>query len=313
MPTTMMTSVVDDDDAKANNNASTTATTATTAEENDEDTVLFGSMNADIANALADRIHAAIAQGVESLPLLQATGPLVISIEQSYMRIVDVIEAYGRRNIFTIAHYPPRHRQRILLQATATATTTLQQTNNDDNDDKENATPESPKAEGGDVSSKMKNPESFEYPSKEQIPSPEAISDLDKELSQLHERLQAARKRRNELLVKQQSLEGAKSVASKTMDSLQSLDDSRDVQGPVTAAIMGGQGVQELTREGKQLIAKLDDSKRDRSDDEEEDSHTFQTNVRKKRLSMEEEYREQRRTVDTTLDSLAAVRSLLQK
>lgn len=97
------------------------------------------------------------------------------------------------------------------------------------------------------------------------------------------------------------------------MDSLQSLDDASDVQGPVTAAFMGGKGIQELTQERKQLIAKLDDSKRDRSDDEEEDTQTFQTTVQKKRFSLVEEYREQRRMVDATLDNLAAVRILLQK
>ena len=67
MPT-MMASIVDDEDAKTTN-----STMATRTEENDKDTVLFGSMNADIANALANHIDAAIAQGVESQPLLQAT------------------------------------------------------------------------------------------------------------------------------------------------------------------------------------------------------------------------------------------------
>lgn len=71
MPT-MMASIVDDEDAKAK---ATNSTMATTTEENDEDTVIFGSMNAGIADAVADRIHFAIAQGVESLPLLQATSP----------------------------------------------------------------------------------------------------------------------------------------------------------------------------------------------------------------------------------------------
>ena len=55
MPT-MMASIVDDEDAKATN-----STMATTTDENDKDTVLFGSLNADIADALADHIHAAIA------------------------------------------------------------------------------------------------------------------------------------------------------------------------------------------------------------------------------------------------------------
>ena len=301
------TKAIDYDYADYDNENKSTVT-MTTSPEDDQDTILFGSMNAEIADALADRIRTAIARGVESLPLLQNTEGLIKTIERSYMRIVDVIEAYGSKNVFSIANHPPKRRQRILDAF-------LQKERNDDednnnNNDKENSLPTPSTNLDKNITTPKESTTSFEYPSKDKLPSKEAVSQLEKEVIELQEQLKEARGRRNELLVQKRSLQRAKSVASKTMGSLDSLD--KDIQGPVTAVVMDGQGVQEMTKEGKQLIAKLDESKRDRSD-EEEDEIPVSMPARKKRLGLEEEYREQRRTVETTLEGLAAVRSLLKK
>jgi hypothetical protein len=97
--------------------------------------------------------------------------------------------------------------------------------------------------------------------------------------------------------------------------AVQSLVVTDDVHGPVSKAIAGGQSIQELTREGKQLIKDLDDSKRERSDDEEETSKIQSTKFsKKKRMSLEEEYQQDRKVLDAhDINSLQALQGMLKQ
>jgi hypothetical protein len=125
-------------------------------------------MNADIADALADHIHAAIAlhkawNGIATEPIVHA------------LRIVDVIEAYGRQQIQYLCNC-----SLSTMTLTADSTTSNCATKKNDGE-KENAMPASPKEKGAEVSpKKKKNPESFEYPaeypSQEKIPSPDCLN-----------------------------------------------------------------------------------------------------------------------------------------
>lgn len=274
----------------------------TTIEEADK--LLFGSMNSEIADALAERVRVAIADGVESLPLLtdaaKATA-MAKRIEQIYMLNVDLIEAYGNRNIFTIRHYQPKRRQRILQAYLGEDLLPL---------------PES-KMSSQKPSQTDANEVSQPYPTKEQIPSPEATSALQDELSKLKEQLDEERSKQNQLIAKQKSLQDAIKVSNEAVHSLV-VSSEDNVQEPVSRAISAGKSIQEMTKEGKELMKDLDESKRGRGDDENDGQGIPSTQlpvIKKKRQSLEEEYRTDRMVLgsNNNIQSLQAVRNLLKK
>jgi hypothetical protein len=298
-----MATMIKSEDTSEDTTATPNERTPSAATIENEDELLFGSMNSEIADALADRIHAAVAEGVESLPLLsdkEKAQSLVKSIEQTYMDNVDIMETYGSQNIFTIRPYKPRRRQRILQAC-------LQ-----DLPLKNNHTT-SMKA---DSSSPQEEEAYPEYPSKDEIPSPQETAALQNELCQLKERLDAARLRRNDLLAKEKSLESAIAVSNAAVQSLVVVS-NHQVHEPVAKAVSDGKTMQELTKEGKELIQQLDDSKRERSsEDDENDGIIPRTNLnkKKKRKSLEEEYKLDRQVLQTkNVDSLQALRSMLKK
>lgn len=272
----------------------------------DQDRLLFASMNSDIADALAERVRVAIVDGVENLPLLTDAAKadaLVKRIEKSYMLNIDLIEAYGGRNIFSLRNYNPRRRQRIIQAFLGQDEAPVQESN------------EKNKSQSDDFEVTIEN--TRPYPSKEEIPSPEDTSALQDELVKLKERLDAERLRRNQLLAKQKSLEKAIEISKDAVQSLVVSSES-NVHGPVSKAVSGGKSIQELTKEGKELIKELDETKRDRSDDENEDHGMATTQfqvTKKKRQSLEEEYRADRMVLgaNNSLQSLQALQTLLKK
>jgi hypothetical protein len=321
MTTTTFANVVDSSASVATTTGTTFSTTIdkdiidvnnNNDDDDDEDSILFGSMNAQIADALADRIEVNIHKGVQSLPLLKdptKSKELVDTIHQKYMRNVDVIETYGSRNIFSIQQHPPSRRQRILQAFLSSSGSSSH--------DKEKPTTADTTTTATTTANSQPPSLLSSYPSKDQIPLPHTLAELQLQVQQLQTDLSAARAHRNTLLTSTKSLEVAQRV-SETATAVLPAKFQHNVQGPVTAAVMGGQGVQELTREAQQLLGKLEERKRERSDDdddeEEDDEFEFEKEnpivKKKKRLSLVEEYRQERKVA--TMDSLAAVRRLLK-
>ena len=138
--------------------------------QSNEDEIIFGSMNQKLADTLADRIRDAINRSLETLPLLsdpEKSTYLQETIQEKYMRSVDVIEAYGSRNIFTVRQHPLKHRQQIVAA--------LRQS-----DEKEKL---SGTSTNGNNTSKTKtsaklSKSSFQYPSREDIPSAEDMASI---------------------------------------------------------------------------------------------------------------------------------------
>jgi hypothetical protein len=268
----------------------------TTLEEStmeDVDTVVFGSLNGRIADAFADRIQAALCEGVRSLPLLYEStkgDALLAKLQKSYLKNVDIVEAYGERNIFTLQMYPPKLRQRI--------TRAFLDKDHNSKDSKTSTT-----------ATEFEH-SSYKYPAEEQIPSREQSQSLQDEVQALRAQLKAARLRRNALLVASKSKEMAQQATDQLSASLP-LQELETIHTSVTAAVMGGQGLGQLQEQGQQAVNKMDSSKRERNSPENEEEELV-VPASKKRVSLEEHYREQRQMVDTNLDSLAAVRNLLK-
>jgi hypothetical protein len=267
----------------------------TTLEEStmeDVNTVVFGSLNGRIADAFADRIQAALSEGVQSLPLLYEStkgDALLAKLQKSYLKNVDIVEAYGERNIFTLKMYPPKRRQRI--------TRAFLDENHESKQPKTSST-----------ITTFEN-SSYQYPAEDQIPSQEQSQNLQDELQALRAQLQAARLRRNALLVANTSRKVSHQATDQLSASLP-LQDLDTIHTSVTAAVMGGQGMEQLQEQGKQALNKLENSKRERNNLVEDEELLVPPS--KKRVSLEEHYRGQRQMVDTNLDSLEAVRNLLK-
>jgi hypothetical protein len=325
-----MTSLVDEQEPKRQEAEAQEAPEANNNNNNmEEDSVIFGSINTLLADALADRIDASLAEGVSELPLLSSShintdnneraNQLLKTLQQKYVRNVDLLEIYAGRNIFTLKMFLPRRRQRILHEflhgkaATAAAATT-KDTNNNATEAKQEPT----------ATSSISVSSSYQYPTKDLIPSADAIAQIEQEMQELRSKLKAARLVRNELLVTQKSIEMAQQVSATAADAANSLqqqasdelNNENNVHDSVTAAVMGSTSLEELVKEGKQLMTKLDDSKRERGSDsldEDGDDDVMDSSSKKKRLGLEEHYREDRKTNKITTTSLTSVKSLLKK
>ena len=323
------------------------------SELDDQDAAMFGSMAATIADTLADRIDVALVERISALPLLASSTSsstpeaddtdtssddkecksksdlLLQMLQRKYLKNVDVVEVYAQRHIFSCSMYPPRRRQKIfqayLEQREQQKQGSSTKPGTDDDDDKT-----SPATSGKATSTEDEQPTSA-FPSKDQIPTGQAMENLNNEMVQLQEQLKAARIRRNELIVSCKSIELAEQAVQKSLDSLAQCEKDNDVavnqvHGKVTAALMGHQALEQLGEEGKEMLTKLETRKRERDDDcddENEDPEVFDFNTyaggtgvgsiakRHQKLTLEEEYNEERKQVETNTQSLKAVHKLL--
>ena len=308
--------------AEATTSTTEATSTTTKARNDDEDTILFGTLATRIADAMADRVDVALAEGVASLPLLEGAesipsnsnsnsnnkvDDLLQRLKRCYMKHIDIVEVYAARNIFTISMYPPKRRQRILQEylqfqhpVSLEPSTTSQ------------------REEDESKSTNTVSNTSYQYPTKDQIPSSEDMNHLQEELDMLRKQLQDARRQRNELLVHCQSVELAQSTSQSAISMLKE-HSIENIHNQVTAVIMGGQGLDSLKQEGTKLIQKLDEHKRERGGnndaDNQEDIAPWELPTRKKKKipTLEEHYKDHRRTVDAGLDSLAAVHKFIQR
>ena len=74
------------------------------------DKILFGAMNADMADHLAVCIDKALDQGVSTLPCLDDEKQQTMKglLSKKFMKNVDVVESYCQRNIFTLRQQTPK-------------------------------------------------------------------------------------------------------------------------------------------------------------------------------------------------------------
>jgi hypothetical protein len=327
----------------------TTKTTSSSAKNGlaneDIDTALFGSLNASVADSLTDHIDTALKAGVLTLPLMNddstVTGTrsekLLAALRNVYWRNVDVFEVYAGRNIFSVGMYPPKRRRAI-----------EQLYNSDDNDNDNDAKETSSsatkqkKAPLRDVSASKMNETADDttnstskpnatsttsnsntlYPTPDQIPTAQEMADMTNECEQLREQLWQVQRRRNETVHATNQLEVAEQLADMASSSMQESMDTdgngiEQVHDSVTAAVVGSEGLEQLQATGKELVEKLEQEKRQRSDgddenDDDDDVEMLNASKKKKELTLEERYQEERKTFSNP-ESLANVQRMIQE
>lgn len=351
MATMNMTSAPQDKSETAKTTNTKTTTTSSSPRNGlaneDIDTALFGSLNASMADTLTDRIDTALKTGVATLPLMNDTSTrsekLLSALRNVYWRNVDVFEVYSGRNIFSVGMYPPKRRRAIEQ---------LYNNDNDNDNDNSHDNPEtSPlatkksKTPLQDVSaSKMNetandttnnnnkskpfsgstaNANNKVYPTTDQIPTAQQMADMTAETDGLREQLWQAQRRLSETVQAMNQLEVAEQLvdmASSTMQESTSNGDGgggiEQVHDSVTAAVVGSEGLEQLQATGKELVEKLEQEKRQRSDgDDPENDDDFERLVatkKKKEWTLEERYQEELKSFSNPT-SLSNVQRMIQE
>ncbi|CAJ1936955.1 unnamed protein product [Cylindrotheca closterium] len=258
---------------------------------------LFGSLNSEIADALADYVRKAIIEGVESLPLVtdqEKIFALKQKIEGACMRNIDIMESYGSRNIFTLRNYT-RRRQLHVLHASNPSLREVDMTE-------------------GNTQVILDQSALIILPTSAEMPSLEQMNQLERELVQLKERLNATRLLRNELASKYHGLESAIAVSNVAVTALLEIS-TENVAFPVNQVVSKGKDLRELTNECKEMIHQLGTTKKARNNDVENDEipASMKEQTKRKRLSMEDEYKLDRKVLQSnTVSSLDALRSILR-
>ena len=334
---------------------STNALQETTGTLQEQEAIVFGSntIAEDLADAMAEFVKRSIQSGVESLPLLlqedvvkqqplSKTAALVVDkIQRPYMKYIDVMQAYAERNIFTLRHWPPRRRQRIVVQQ--------QQHLGNPNVSASDASEDQPLAlpvptatlqateaiSSSPSSSSERGSSCLWYPSpQDRMPTQEEMTVLQEDLSHLAKQLQTAKDYRTELLEQCDSLAATRSLTAGAVQALEATDPTM-VATITTTVTMGGQGLQELTREANRVQSELGKRKQQHQnsnnnqddengnnnnneyilDDLEGAGHSSRLpkNNKKRVLTLEEAYFHERQAVETTVENLSSLANRLKQ
>jgi hypothetical protein len=319
----------------------------------DIDTALFGSLNASVADSLTDHIDTALKAGVLTLPLMNddttngtVTGTrsekLLAALRNVYWRNVDVFEVYAGRNIFSVGMYPPKRRRAIeqlynsdgdndndAKEASSSSIKDKKSPLQDVSASKMNETANDtannnskPSATSTNANANTSNSNSNLYPTPDQIPTAQEMADMTNECEQLREQLWQVQRRRNETVHAMNQLEVAEQLADMASSSMQESMDAEgngieQVHDSVTAAVVGSEGLEQLQATGKELVEKLEQEKRQRSDgddenDDDDDVEMLNASKKKKELTLEERYQEERKTFSNP-ESLANVQRMIQE
>lgn len=238
-----------------------------------QDFEVYGKLNTQLADLLAESIEAAISKGVDSLPLLdddcyrgsqsdaKTKSPkerLRETLRYKFVRNVDVLEAYCAHHLFTLRKHPPARRKRIVsvLQGGPQALPVL-----------------SPRDHVSDETSTKK------YPTRSELYTNEDRYKLSEDLSRLKTDLENARKRRNELKAAIAAGGKAETVVDEVVTTVAENAPPETMEENLSKAVEESRTVGQLTEEAKSMTEKLDGIKRGRSSQNtniEEDTFDFE-------------------------------------
>lgn len=292
-------------------------TTTTTRQVNDEDKILFGSTPHVVFGELSDRIDGALIDGASSLPLLPKSSgeqgsqeggdeKIMKLLRKAYFKNIDLVEAYACRNIFSIQSYPPLRRSKI-VQAFLSKNIPLLQNKDPSNNIQINETNET-----------NENTLSYQYPTKEEIPTAAQLQEMEQETNHLRKKLRETRRRRNGLLLRLETLSAVDQNVKVTNKVLQDVSnqgnkDLKDIHKSVTAMVRSKEGIEQLHHEGEVLSKKLDEEKRERGDDDDDGLLLRMESPKRPKLTLDEEYKERRKLIKTTADGMANMAELLKE
>mmetsp|Transcript_1237 Transcript_1237/g.2641 ORF Transcript_1237/g.2641 Transcript_1237/m.2641 type:complete len:354 (+) Transcript_1237:124-1185(+) len=322
----------------ANNGSRSTGDTS-------EDFLIFGARPSHLFDDIAITIDSLLTEEVAGLPLLprklteqeqrqqqqegegQRSKPLtgeeklIAKLRKAYKKNLDLAEAYCSRNIFTVQYFPKTKRRKILENYLAAE------------DNGEGADEEGQGEKDGKANSEpTPMPTATFAPPDGELPSPEQIMGMDKEILVTRQRLQQEKQRRIQLTRQMDRLNKASQTLMGVQDALKEGlegESNRDGEGSavsmqklkesVTNAMDGHEELKDWNARAEEVLQILDKIKVER---EEGDKLTGKAAVGgngKKVVGREEDERERKRMFEVGGDSASQhgtkeqVESLLKK
>lgn len=166
-------------------------------------------------------------------------------------------------------------------------------------------------AKDGENTNASDSPSSYHYATKEDIPTPQEILDIQEETKELRTKLRAARRRKKQLFGQLEKLAEADETAKMASRALQDSTNVKDfekVRESVTAVIMGKQGLEALYKDGIELAEKLNQEKRERPEEDDD----LVVEPKQKKLTLDEEYELSKKLIDMTTEGMKEFNKLLK-
>lgn len=239
-----------------------------------EDKVIFGTKALAVSDKLIDTIDAKLIDGVSSLPRLAFRQPLLDLLRGTYIRNCNILEAYMARNIFSIQSLPATRRRNVVSAFCNEVDPTVPSVLSDVTNHIESHSNSEMKPIGDSIT--------------DDIPSQEAMMNLEQDLLDLRTKLSQLKQRRTQLRLDLKQLAGAEKLLSNA-DSIS--PHSKMIKENMSKLVQGKQVLQELMDVGNDVGKSLDKKKQSRPENEDE----F---LRKKpKLSPEEAYERDRQGI----------------
>ena len=269
---------------------------------------MFDSSTFVVTDKLAEIIDVALTDGVSTLPMLPkengGEAKLTNSLRQVYFRNVDILENYLQSNIFTIRSMPPTRRRKIVEAFLS----------NQHKDDQDSSSSSSTAAVLADVTNEQQQQQEKEetsivrYPRKEEIPSLKDLTKVEQGLVELRHKLRQCKVRRNELRGRLERLAKADQSIKSVQESLKEVSTS-EIHKSVTTMVEGKEGLEELTQDAKKASERLDRAKDERREEDKENEKLIA--AKKPRLTLEEAFEQDRKSLKATTEDLLAVANRL--
>lgn len=278
----------------------------------EEDAKLFGTLNADLADAMSHELATKIRSSVmASMPMAHESrvGKLVNHhLLPCYNRGVDVAEVYARRNVFSIAMYPPRRRAVIMEQF-------FVNNNNqslDDKEEDENNDMEMEEVITEDERITAARSLLLQTTNNDENQNPhDALEKLTVETNQLQDRLYATQLRRAAMQQSLEHTEMAAALAQKALDS----DPAKISLETINAVVEAVPLLLRRQDEAKALIHEMEKREKGRSAEEIQDAEQVMLKkvIPQKRLGLLDQYERDLHQIGGDVTKLDWLQQLLVK
>ena len=252
------------------------ATTTTDNNANDEDFLMFGARPSHLFDNIAITIDSLLTEEVVSLPLLprtltdeelrqhqQAGGgegkpltgeqKLIAKLRKAYKKNLDLAETYCSRNIFTVQYYSKTKRRKILENFLGE-----EEDGAEKKDDKKSS----------NTSQSTTLPTTTLAPIEGEMPTPEQIIGMDKEILVARQRIQQEKQRRIQFKRQLERLNKASQTLIRVQDALQKgeLQDDNKLKESVSNAMEGHDELKVWNSRAEEVIQILDKIKMEREE-----------------------------------------------
>jgi len=262
--------------------ASAAAATKTTDNNaNDEDFLMFGARPSHLFDDIAITIDSLLTEEVVSLPLLPRTltdqelrqhqqagagegkpltgeQKLIAKLRKAYKKNLDLAETYCSRNIFTVQYYSKTKRRKILENFLG---------------EEQDGAEKGAEKKDGKISSNTSQstttlPTTTLAPIEGEMPTPEQIIGMDKEILVARQRIQQEKQRRIQLKRQLERLNEASQTLIRVQDALQKgeLQDDNKLKESVSNAMEGHEELKVWNSRAEEVIQILDKIKMEREE-----------------------------------------------